>query len=261
MLIQAAINGSRSKVEHPHIPLTSAELATAASEAATAGAGAIHFHARSEDGRETLDGAAIAANLESIRAKLQDLSVGVSTGAWIVPDSESRLRIVQAWDVFPDFASVNFHEEGAVGLAATLIGRGVGIEAGISHPKAARKFVLSGLAKQCLRILIEPQEEEVAPALKTTLEIENILNHAGVRLATILHGTNGTAWELVDEAVRRGYDVRIGFEDTLRLRSGEMAQSNAELVREARTQMESLGGEKSNIRLTKLVSQKPLNRR
>ena len=246
MLIQAAINGSRSKVEHPHIPLTSAELATAAAEAATAGAGAIHFHARSEDGRETLDGAAIAANLESIRAKLQDLPVGVSTGAWIVPDPESRLRIVQAWDVFPDFASVNFHEEGAAGLAATLMGRGVGIEAGISNAKAARKFVASGLARQCLRILVEPQDKEIGPALKTTLEIENILNHAGVSLTTVLHGTNGTAWELLDEAIRRGYDIRIGFEDTLRLRNGKTAPSNAELVHEARTRVESLSSKKEH---------------
>jgi uncharacterized protein (DUF849 family) len=244
MLIQAAINGSRSKVEHPHVPLTSAELAAAAEEAAAAGAEAIHFHARSEDGRETLDGAAIAANLESIRERLQDLPVGVSTGAWIVPDPERRLRIVQTWDLFPDFVSVNFHEEGAVGLAATLMGRGIGIEAGISDTKAARKLVASGLARQCLRILVEPQDEEIAPALKTTLEIENILNHAGVRLATVLHGTDGTAWELLDEAIRRGYDIRIGFEDTLRLRDGKTAQSNAELVREARTRVESLGSEK-----------------
>jgi len=33
MLITAAINGSRSKVEHPHIPVTSAEIAAAAAEA------------------------------------------------------------------------------------------------------------------------------------------------------------------------------------------------------------------------------------
>jgi len=241
MLITAAINGSRSKVEHPHIPVTSSEIATAAAEAARAGAGAIHFHARKEDGRETLDGAAIAANLDSIRAKLHDLPVGVSTGGWIVPDPETRLRIVQSWDVLPDFASVNFHEEGAAGLAAILIGRGVGIEAGISNTNAARKFVLSGLARQCLRILIEPQQEEVAAALKTTLEIEDILNHAGVTLATVLHGTDRMAWELLDEALRRGYNIRIGFEDTLRLRNGKTAQSNAELVREARTQVESLG--------------------
>jgi len=50
-----------------------------------------------------------------------------------------------------------------------------------------------------------------------------------------------TAWELLDEAVRRGYDIRIGFEDTLRLRDGKTAQSSAELVREARTLVESLG--------------------
>jgi uncharacterized protein (DUF849 family) len=241
MLITAAINGARSKVEHPHIPVTSAEIATAAAEAAAGGAGAIHFHARSEDGREVLDSAAIAGNLHAVRARLRNLPIGVSTGAWIVPDPETRLRKVQAWDVLPDFASVNFHEEGAAGLAATLIGRGVGIEAGISNARAARNLVSSGLSRQCLRILVEPQDQEIASALKTALEVESILSHAGIGLTTVLHGTDRTAWELLDEALRRGYDIRIGFEDTLRLRNGKTAQSNAELVREARTQVESLG--------------------
>jgi uncharacterized protein (DUF849 family) len=241
MLITAAINGSRSKAEHPHIPVTSEEIATAAAEAVNEGAGAIHFHARAEDGREVLDSAAVAANLHAVRARLRNLPVGVSTGAWIVPDPESRLRKVQAWDVLPDFASVNFHEEGAAGLAATLIGRGVGIEAGISNARAARNLVSSGLSRQCLRILVEAQDQEIASALKTALEIESILSHAGIGLTTVLHGTDRTAWQLLDEALRRGYDIRIGFEDTLRLRNGKRAQSNAELVREARTQVESLG--------------------
>lgn len=241
MLITAAINGSRSKVEHPHIPVTSAEIAAAAAEAAGEGAGAIHFHARSEDGKEALDTAAIAGNLNAVRARLRNLPIGVSTGAWIVPDPETRLRKVQAWDVLPDFASVNFHEEGAAGLAATLIGRGVGIEAGISNARAARNLVSSGLYRQCLRILVEPQDQEIASALKTALEIEGILSHAGIRLTTVLHGMDRTAWELLDEGVRRGYDIRIGFEDTLRLRNGKTAQSSAELVREARTLVESLG--------------------
>jgi uncharacterized protein (DUF849 family) len=241
MLITAAINGSRSKTEHPHIPVTSAEIATAAAEAVDEGAGAIHFHARAEDGRESLDSAAVAANLHAVRARLRNFPVGVSTGAWIVPDPESRLRKVQAWDVLPDFASVNFHEEGAAGLAATLIGRGVGIEAGISNARAARNLVSSGLARQCLRILVEAQDQEIASALKTALEIESIVSHAGIGLTTVLHGTDRAAWQLLDEALRRGYDIRIGFEDTLRLRNGKTAQSNAELVREARTQVESLG--------------------
>jgi uncharacterized protein (DUF849 family) len=244
MLITAAINGSRSRAEHPHIPVTSAEVATAAAEAAAAGAEAVHFHARSEDGREALDSSAIAGNLQAVRARLPNLAIGVSTGAWIVSDPEARLRKVQAWDVLPDFASVNFHEEGAARLAATLIGRGVGIEAGISNTKAARNLVSSGLSRQCLRVLVEPQDQEIASALKTALEIESILNHAGIRLTTVLHGTDRTAWELLDEAIRRGYDIRIGFEDTLRLRDGKTAQSNADLVREARTRVESLGSKK-----------------
>jgi uncharacterized protein (DUF849 family) len=241
MLITAAINGSRSKAEHPHIPVTSVEIATAAAEAADEGAGAIHFHARADDGREVLDSASVAANLHAVRARLRNLPIGVSTGAWIVPDPETRLRKMQGWDVLPDFASVNFHEEGAAGLAATLIGRGVGIEAGISNARAARSLVSSGLSRQCLRILVEPQDQEIATALKTALEVESILSHAGIGLTTVLHGTDRTAWELLDEALCRGYDIRIGFEDTLRLRNGKTAQSNAELVREARTQVESLG--------------------
>lgn len=244
MLIQAAINGSRSKVEHPHIPVTSAELAAAAAEAATAGARAIHFHARSEDGQEALDSAAIAGNLRAIRAKLPNLPVGVSTGAWIVSDSEARLRKVQVWDVLPDFASVNFHEEGAARLAATFIGRGVGVEAGMSTTQAARNLVLSGLAGQCLRILIEPQETEIGRALSTIGAIEGVLRDSRITIATVLHGIDSTAWELLDEAVRRGYSVRIGFEDTLRLRSDRIAQNNAELIREARARIKILSSKK-----------------
>jgi uncharacterized protein (DUF849 family) len=55
-----------------------------------------------------------------------------------------------------------------------------------------------------------------------------------------------TAWELLDEAVRRGYDIRIGFENPLRLRNSKSAQSIAELVREGRTLVESLGLEKGH---------------
>jgi uncharacterized protein (DUF849 family) len=44
---------------------------------------------------------------------------------------------------------------------------------------------------------------------------------------------NHTAWDLIDAAVKRGYDTRIGFEDALVLPNGVQAASNAALVAEA----------------------------
>ena len=54
MLVKAAINGGRSKTEHPSIPVSASEIAAAVVECLSAGVSAIHFHIRSEDGRESL---------------------------------------------------------------------------------------------------------------------------------------------------------------------------------------------------------------
>jgi uncharacterized protein (DUF849 family) len=62
--------------------------------------------------------------------------------------------------------------------------------------------------------------------------MENAL--IGVTPPRLLHGLGHCAWRLVDLAARRGYDTRIGFEDTLRLPDGSTAAGNADLVRAAR---------------------------
>jgi uncharacterized protein (DUF849 family) len=38
---------------------------------------------------------------------------------------------------------------------------------------------------------------------------------------------------MLDEAIRRGYGVRVGLEDTLFMPNGRMARDNAELLTEA----------------------------
>jgi uncharacterized protein (DUF849 family) len=56
----------------------------------------------------------------------------------------------------------------------------------------------------------------------------------GIDLPCVLHGLDATAWPLLEEAKRRGYGSRIGFEDTLSMPDGSRAESNAELVAAAR---------------------------
>jgi uncharacterized protein (DUF849 family) len=136
--------------------------------------------------------------------------------------------------VQPDYASVNFDEPGAERLAELLLSRGTGIEAGLARPVAAERLVRSGLAPRCLRVLIEPQAQQLEAALEIVAQIETLLDASGVTLPRLLHGIDGTAWPMIAEAAARGYDTRIGFEDTLTLPDGSMAASNEVLVAQAR---------------------------
>jgi uncharacterized protein (DUF849 family) len=234
VLIQAALNGGRTRTEHPGIPVAPEELAAAAKECAAAGAGAIHFHARRSDGYESVDRDDVGRAVTAVRGAAPGTPVGVSTGAWILQNSALRHEAVARWTVLPDFASVNMKEDGAVELAELLLSRGVGIEAGLSNERGSEIFVASGLGAKCLRVLLEPMEQETRTALRTVDEIEAVLAAGRLLPPLLLHGLNATAWELIDEAAKRGYDTRVGFEDILTLPDGQKAVSNAALIAEAR---------------------------
>lgn len=233
MLIECALNGGRTRAEHPGVPCTPQELADSAREALAAGAGAVHFHVRDRDGHESLGGDDVARAVEAVRAAIPGTPFGVSSGAWIVPDVKARSEKVGRWSVLPPFASINFNEEGGVALAELLLSRGVGIEAGVGGPEAVEAFVASGLADRCLRVMFEPEQQDLGVALEGVERLEKMLDRAGVKIPRLLHGLNRTAWDLIDAAVKRGYDTRIGFEDTLVMPNGVQAASNAALVSEA----------------------------
>ena len=239
MIIKAAINGGRSKAEHAAVPVSPEEQATAVVACLKAGANAIHLHVRGTSesgqvsyGKESLFAEDVARTLSVVREVAPDASIGVSTGAWILPEPE-RFQAISVWKVQPDFASVNFSEDGAAELAKLFLSRGVGVEAGLIDFDSAQAFVESGLAPDCLRVLLEPQEQEMADALQTVRAMEDALSAAGKLPPLLLHGTEATTWPMMSEAIRRGYDIRVGLEDTLVLSDGKLARDNVELVEEA----------------------------
>jgi uncharacterized protein (DUF849 family) len=254
VLIKAAINGGRTRAEHAAVPVSPDEQAAAAVACLKAGANAVHLHVRStsSDGnlqseKESLYAEDVARTLLAVwsaaaEAKIggPKAQIGITTGAWILPDPAARMKAVAAWEVLPGFASVNFSEDGAVELARLLLSRGVDVEAGLCDAEAAEVFMKSGLATRSIRVLLEPQEQEMEPALETVRAIEKVLNSGALGLhqlaphvPLLLHGTEATVWPMMDEAIKRGYGVRIGLEDTLVLPDGRMARDNAELVIEA----------------------------
>ena len=91
MLIQACLNGSTTRAEHPAVPLTPAELATEARASAAAGAESVHLHPRDPSGAQTLIPDHVLAAVAAVRAA-SGLPVGVTTGIWTV-DGLSLIHI------------------------------------------------------------------------------------------------------------------------------------------------------------------------
>ena len=221
------------------MPVSAAQLGAAASEAARAGAAAVHFHVRRADGRESLAAADVAPAVAEVRR--QGVPFGISTGAWIIADPAQRLAAVEAWTVLPDFVSINFDEEGAGELASFFLARDVALEAGVANRFAAEQLVRSSIGNRCLRIMFEPREQVATEAMAAVAQAEAVLDAAAVRAPRLLHGVNATAWPLVDAAGERGYATRIGFEDTLHLPDGRVAGGNGELVRAALARLAGAG--------------------
>src|SRR5690242_7505656 len=78
-LVEAALNGGRSRAEHPAIPFSPAEVAREALAAARAGASVVHLHARGADGGWSADAAWYAEALERIRAGAPELLVSLTS--------------------------------------------------------------------------------------------------------------------------------------------------------------------------------------
>ncbi|MQC18173.1 MAG: hypothetical protein DWG80_03745 [Chloroflexi bacterium] len=229
-LLKACLNGARPAGGIVGLPVTPSEVAQDAAAARAAGAAAVHVHPRDSKGRERLDAATIGATVSAIRELVPGLPIGVSTGDWIEPDARAHIELVRSWDVLPDFASVNLHEEGAIALAEVLIERSVGIEAGVWTVEAAEVFVGSAIASRCLRVLIEPRASAAAEALRTADAIRAVLDRARNTAPRLLHGTREGAWDVLRAALDAGLDLRIGLEDTSTLPDGSQARSNAELI-------------------------------
>jgi uncharacterized protein (DUF849 family) len=231
-MLQACLNGRRSREEHAAVPLTPAELAADARRALAAGAAELHVHPRLADGRDTVEPEAAAATVRALRAACPGVPLGLTTGLWTTDgDAERRHAFVEAWEELPDYASVNLFEPGSAELCVLLARRGMGVEAGVWTLQDARLLVERGLAP--LRVLVETSDGGAADPVAAAAEIDELLVRGGVTAPQLHHGAGADAWAVLDAAVARGRDVRIGLEDTVALPDGSPARDNAELVAEA----------------------------
>lgn len=168
--------------------------------------------------------------LRGVRRLCPGTPISLTTSATIVADCAERFRIISAWDELPDLVTANQGEPGIVDLCEMLSARGVEVEAGLLTASDARKFVHSGLAPRCRRVLIEPLELDSSEALRNAAAMEEIVVAAGIRLQQVHHGYGIACWAVNIRALGRGHGIRTGLEDVTVLPDGSPAQDNAALV-------------------------------
>lgn len=228
--LTACLNGSRTRGDHPALPLDPLSIAGAARAVVAAGARLIHVHPRDSHGAESLDAIDVARTVRALRRSVPEVPIGLTTGVWVTGDPESQVAALRGWDrrFLPDVASVNFDEPEPERIGALLAEMGVAVEAGLWTVAAATRYMAWPERVAVARILVEPMEQEPDAAMATA---EGIL--AVVAPETVpkqVHGYERPAWPILVWAASRGYEVRAGFEDMLDLPSGERAPDNAAIV-------------------------------
>jgi uncharacterized protein (DUF849 family) len=281
VIITCAVTGSiHTPSMSPHLPVTAEEIAEAAIGAAEAGAAIVHLHARSPiDGRPDQSPEAFEPFLRVIKQR-SDVVVNLTTGGSPYMSVEERVRPAAVWRpevASLNMGSMNFglfpmlkrfktfqHDwepamlEGSHDLVfrnsfkdiryalETLNETGTRYEFecyDTSHLHNLHYFLQEGLVKAPLFIQtvfgllggIGPHPEEVMHMRRTADRLFGDGYHWSVL------GAGRSQMPIAAMGASMGANVRVGLEDSLWIGAGQMAESNAQQVRQVRQIVEGLG--------------------
>jgi len=253
LIITAALTGAETTKEaNPALPVTPEEIGEAAWACRQAGASMVHVHARKPDGTSTQDPAVFKDIITGIRKK-SDILIQVSTGGAVGMTPQERLQPVT---LKPDMAtlstgSVNFGDDLFVNtmddirtFARTMIEKGVRpeIEAFDSGMiQNALTLVREGILALPLHFDFVLGVPGAMPGTTEALMYMKSLLPAGCTWTVA--GIGRTELSLGAMAIILGGHVRVGFEDNIYYRRGQLAESNAQLVQRIVRLADELGRE------------------
>ncbi len=250
LIITVAPTGNVPTTEmNPHLPITPEEIADSAVRCRKVGASLIHIHARDHKGRPTLD-PQVFGRIHRLISERTDLIVQISTGGRAGMDAEARSAAVRM--IRPEMASLttgsmNFPDRVYANsfelielLAGTMREAGTKPEMEIFEPGMianAQTLAAKGLATEPLHFDFVLGSRGSLPATA-----KNLLYLS----ETIPPGSTWTVagigrWQLPMAvlAIVMGGHVRVGLEDNLYYRKGQLASNEQLVARVARIAAEA----------------------
>ena len=275
VIITVATTGSRpTKEQNPNVPISPEEIANAAYECFNEGASIVHVHVRDpKTQKRSMAFEHYAEVVERLQAKC-NMIINLTTGAGgqLVMGSDNRpnleasyleppeKRVEHVLKLKPEMCSLD------VGTANQRGGAFVNVEA-----------VVDRMAEMIKNAGVKPELEVFdvghIQIAKRLIDMELVENNAhfqlcmGTRMGVpgtpknALHmaeclppgvtwsifGVGATQFPMVGMGVLLGGHVRVGFEDNLYLRKGQLGKSNAELVAHAATIARNLNREVATV--------------
>src|SRR3974390_2595378 len=271
VMIACAVTGSADTPgKNPAVPVTPAQIAQSAIDAAKAGAAIVHIHVRDpQTTRPSMDTALYREVAERIRASGTDVLINLTTGpgARFMPGADDPWkpgpatnlknpaeRVKHVVEIRPeicslDMGSMNMGSYAFVNTQGYLEAMAVAIrDAGIipelevfetGHLLLAKRLIETGHIKPpgmfqiCLGISWgQPATTEAVAYMKSLLPPDCVWFAFGISLYQ---------FPIAAQTVLLGGHVRVGLEDNLYLEKGKLTPSNAALVEKAGKIIEILG--------------------
>jgi 3-keto-5-aminohexanoate cleavage enzyme len=243
LIITAAITGAETTREkNPALPVTPEEQARDARACVEAGAAIIHLHVRNKDGNPSQHLSDFKRSMDAIQAECNPVPIiQLSTGGAIGDSIEKRTApLVQ---LRPEMASLNVgsmnfgddvfinHPGEVAQLAAIFKKKGVVPEVEVYEPGhigIARRLVDSGL-------MDKPVHYQFVLGVPGGLggDIKSLVfmrDHIDADDSWAVAGIGRFELPLAVHAIMMGGNVRVGLEDNVYFKKGQLASSNAQLV-------------------------------
>ncbi len=235
-----------NKSLNPNVPEQPDEIAASAYDCMNEGAAICHIHARDAGGENTSD----IEIFQDIHGRIRDkcnIIIQDSTGGGPSLTQEERIMCL---DASPEMASLNMGTLMRVSgpykgvpwsnmpheidyYVGEMAGRGIKPEMEVySHAMLSevRRLIADGLVKEpyCVNIVLGMRYQGAEAATPETLaSIVGQLPEGAMFNCT---GVGSAQTTLGTMAMLLGGNVRVGLEDNIYYRKGELAQSNAQLV-------------------------------
>lgn len=240
LIVTAALTGAEvTRAQQPALPITPEEIGVAAAECAEAGASIVHVHGRLPDGTPTQDCEVYRRIVDEVRRRC-DVIVQVSTGGAVGMSPSERVAPVA---LKPEMAtltmgSVNFGGDVFLNapadiemFARELRDHGVKAELEIFDTgmlATARRWLARGL-------LAGPAHVDFVLGVPggmdgTPRSLMHLVSELPEGATWSVAGIGAAQLPLATLAIVLGGHVRVGFEDNVWYRKGELARSNAQFV-------------------------------